>query len=109
MNRLYGATDHAAHRASDFGSGTIELYFIVTGDVSLSINVDIKNVNDRLDIGSMTIVQCVDEGGNAVVIEQSDAVDAATKAIEEYSLMDDYERAVFAAQRERASEPDDGW
>lgn len=109
MKRLYESTDHAAHRASDFGSGTMELDLLLTGDVTLSINVEIKNINDRLDIGSMTIVQCEDEYGNAVEIEQSDAEDAATKAIEEDELMDDYERAVYDAQRERAREADDGW
>lgn len=101
--------DDCTYHASDFGNGRIELDLILTGDITLSINVDIKNCNDRLDVGSMTIVHCADDYGSAVEIEQSDAEAAATKAIEEGGLMDEYERAVFAAQRERASEPDDGW
>lgn len=103
--------DDCTHHASDFGNGHIELTLTLSGDVTMTMNIHVANVNDTLETYNVVVGDCVDEEENPVdyTTEEADAIADQAIALNDGAIWYEYEQAVYDAQRERASEPDDGW
>lgn len=103
--------DFHAHHASAFGNGHIELILTLSGDVTMTMDVHVANVNDTLEIYNVVVKDCVDEEENPVdyTTEEADAIANQAVELDGGAIWYEYERAVYEAQRERACEPDDGW
>lgn len=89
------------HHASDFGSGTIEVEIETAAGESVSLEIEIVNHYDNLEVRGTKIV-------GETECDPVEVDGLAVDAIEAGDLIAEYEQEVFKAQRERASEPDDG-
>lgn len=99
--------DRTIH-ARPFGDGTVELRLTLSNGDYVTLRQYVANNNDSLDPDYVTVQDCVDESENPVDYTDEEADAWAAAAMEMDNLWDEYEQAVFAAQRERAAEPDDG-
>ena len=108
MSRKLVSIDGISHSASDFGNGSIEAYITVTGDIDVLLNIAIINHRDSLETDGATVIGCTDQYERPVDYTDAEVEAWVTAVWESAGVFGDYEKAVFAAQRERASEPDDG-
>lgn len=94
--------DHVACRASGFGNGTVELDLAVAGGY-LMLAIDVTNNNDRLETGSVRVLSYKNDDGQEIACDPAAATKLAETVINENGhIMEDYERAVYDAQRDRA-------
>lgn len=108
MSRELVSIDGISHSASDFGNGSIEAYITVTGDIDVLLNIAIINHHDSLETDGATVADCTDQHERPVDYTDEEVGEWEAAIWGSAGVFEDYEKAVFAAQRERASEPDDG-